>query len=209
MKLYLRPPLVVALLLTPWAVDATTQTADAPPGCWIRGERADLELRASPFDSASVALEAESVKVCYSQPRKLGRPIMGRLVPYGEPWRLGANEATAVHLPVRAQMAGVVVDPGWYSLYAVPGEREWRIVVNRDWQRWGIPIDDEVMQADVGSGTVPVSGSEGETELLTLRFERTAPASADLVVEWARTTVRIPVELLGDGARGRDQGRAR
>ena len=74
---------------------------------------------------------------------------MGRLVPYGEPWRLGANEATAVHLPVRARVAGVVVDRGWYSLYAVPGEREWRIVVNRDWQRWGIPIDDGVMKADV------------------------------------------------------------
>lgn len=206
MKLNLRSSLAVALLLTPWAADATAQTTNAAPGCWVRGDRADLELRASPFDSASVTLDAGTVKVCYSRPRKLGRPIMGRLVPYGEPWRLGANEATAIHLPVRARVAGIVVDPGWYSLYAEPEERTWRIVVNRDWQRWGIPIDDEVIQADLGSGAVPVSGSEGETELLTLRFARTGSASTDLVVEWERTTVRIPVELLGDDTRGRDEG---
>jgi len=207
MSVDLRPTVMVALFLLLSATRATAQTPSAAPGCWVRGERADLELRGSPFDSASVTLDPGTVKVCYSQPRKLGRPIMGRLVSFGEPWRLGANEATAIHLPVRARVAGVVADPGWYSLYAVPGERAWGIVVNRDWQRWGIPIDDEVMQADVGSGTVPVSTSDGETELLTLRFQRTAPASADLVVEWERTTVRIPVELLDDAARERD-GRA-
>lgn len=47
------------------------------PECWVRGDRADLEFHASPYDSASVSLDAGTVKVCYSRPRKLGRPIMG------------------------------------------------------------------------------------------------------------------------------------
>ncbi len=89
--------------------------AQEQPGCWVQGERADLELRASPFDSASIAVRGGTIKVCYSRPRKLGRPIMGRVVPYGKPWRMGADEATSVYLPVPGTIAAVAVGAGWYS----------------------------------------------------------------------------------------------
>ena len=188
------------LVLAIGAGPGEAQDAAAAPTCWVRGERADLELRASPFDSAAVTLEPGVVKVCYSRPRMLGRPIIGRLVRYGRPWRLGANEATAIHVPVRARIAGVSVEPGWYTLYAVPGEREWRIVVNREVRRWGVPIDDGVREADVGSGNAAVATTPAEVELLTLWFDRTGASSADLVVRWEGTSVRVPVELLtGDG----------
>jgi hypothetical protein len=59
----------LAFLIPAGATDPAAQEAT---GCWIRGERADLELRASPFDSAAVELDAGEVKVCYSRPRKLG-----------------------------------------------------------------------------------------------------------------------------------------
>ncbi|MBW3555053.1 MAG: DUF2911 domain-containing protein [Gemmatimonadetes bacterium] len=188
------------LVLAIGAGPVGAQDTAAAPTCWVRGERADLELRASPFDSAAVALEPGVVKVCYSRPRKLGRPIMGRLVPYGRPWRLGADEATAIHVPVRARIAGVTVEPGWYTLYAVPGEREWRIVVNRGVRRWGVPISDDVRNADLGSGSVPAITTPAQVELLTLWFDRTGASSADLVVRWEGTSVRVPVELLpGEG----------
>lgn len=173
-------------------------SAQQPPdsmGCWVRDERADLELRASPYDSASIELQGDALKVCYSRPRKLDRPIMGRLVPYGEPWRLGANEATALLLPVSGTIAGVRLEPGWYALYAVPGEAQWQIVVNGERRRWGIPIDDAVRERDLGTGSVPVNRMETVVELLTLRFERTAPRAADLVMAWDRTVVRVPVRL--------------
>lgn len=92
-----------AVLLLMFGATAATRE---DTGCWVRGDRADLELRASPFDSAAVSLDAGTVKVCYSRPTKLGRPIMGRLVPYGVPWRMGADELvvhwdrTAVRIPV-------------------------------------------------------------------------------------------------------------
>jgi hypothetical protein len=187
------------LLLLAGAGAVSAQDEPASTDCWIRGEAADLELRASPFDSTSMALDPGVVKVCYGRPRKLGRPIMGRLVPYGRPWRLGADEATAIHVPVRAVIAGVAVEPGWYSLYAVPEERQWLIVVNADARRWGIPIDDEVRRADVGSGAVDVSDAGEQAEMLTLRFDRTSARSADLVVTWDRTSVRIPVVLVAGG----------
>lgn len=167
-------------------------TAD-PPGCRIRGDREDLELRVSKLDSASVELEGGTVKLCYSRPRKLDRPVMGRLVPFGEPWRLGANEATAVHVPFPAEIAGVAVEPGWYSLYAVPGPDAWELVVNREAHRWGIPIDEEVREHDLGSGTVPVDSLGETTERLTIRLERATSDSAKMVISWERTRVRASI----------------
>lgn len=195
--------LLPILVLSTAPAEAVAQTA-APP-CWVRGDPADLELRASPYDSTVVALQEGRVKVCYSRPRKLGRPIMGRLVPWGEPWRFGANEATAIHVPTRARIGGVAVEPGWYSLMAIPGEREWRIVVNGQARRWGIPISDEVRSADVGIGRVPTTEVVGTVELFTLELVRSGPSAADLVMAWERTRLRIPIVLEGEerGARKR------
>lgn len=169
-------------------------------GCWIRGPREDLELRVSKLDSASVELAAGTVKLCYSRPRKLGRPVMGRLVPYGEPWRLGANEATAIHVPFPAEIAGVAVEPGWYSLYAVPGRDAWEVVVNREARRWGIPFDEDVTAQDVGSGSVPVTDLPETVERLTIELERAAADSAEMVISWERTRVRAAVVHRTDGA---------
>lgn len=165
----------------------------AAPACWIRGDPGDLELRISRLDSAAVELAGETVKVCYSRPRKLDRPIMGRLVPYGEPWRLGANEATVVHLPFAATVAGVPVEAGSYSLYAVPGEESWEIVVNEATRRWGIPIDEDVRSRDVGSGTVPAETLEETVETLTIDLRRVAPGRAEMRIAWERTGVTVPI----------------
>lgn len=127
-------------------------------------------------------------------------PDHGRLVPFGAAWRFGANEATAIHVPSRATIAGVGVGPGWYSLIAVPGEETWQIVVNGDVQRWRIPIDDAVRESDAGVGSVPSSRAVGAVELFTLDFVPTGDSSADLVMAWDRTRIRIPVALRPSGA---------
>lgn len=178
-----------SLLFLPVSAHAQTN----PPGCWVQGDRADLELRASPFDSTQVQLNAGTVKVCYSRPRRLGRPIMGRLVPYGEPWRMGADEATAIYLPAGATVAGVRLDAGWYSLYAIPDGTEWRIVVNSQAQRWGTPLDAAVRAKDIDSGSVPAEIISSPAELLHMELRATGPHAAELVVHWDHTQVRIPV----------------
>lgn len=192
-------PIVMLALAVACPVPAFSQERAA--SCWVRGDPGDLDLRASPFDSTRAVLEPGPVKVCYSRPRKLDRPVMGRLVPYGEPWRFGANEATAIHVPTSATIAGVPVEPGWYSLVVIPEQEEWRIVVNGMAQRWGIPIDDDVRAQDVGSGTVPVTRSVGVVELFTLELVRTGSASAELVMAWDRTRLGIPVVLTGPPGR--------
>jgi hypothetical protein len=119
---------------------------------------------------------------------------MGELVPYSAPWRLGANEATAIYVPFAARIAGTRVSPGWYSLYVIPEAAQWRIVVNREAQRWGVPIDDEVRAKDVGTGVVSAERLQAPVEKLTITLRRTSNTAATMDVEWERTRVKVPVE---------------
>jgi Protein of unknown function (DUF2911) len=166
----------------------------AADACWIQGDASGVARRPSPLDSTSVALDGGTIKVCYGRPSQRGRAVMGALVPYGEPWRLGANESTAIHVPFRARIAGTDVAPGWYSLYVIPEAKQWRVVVNRTAQRWGVPINSLVREQDVGSGVVPVEHLEKPVETLTITLSRNSSSSATMNVEWENTRVRVPVE---------------
>jgi hypothetical protein len=172
---------------------AAHSPAQAPDrACWVRGSRDGLASRPSALDSTSVALGAHEVKVCYGAPKKNGRQVAGGLIPFDKPWRIGANEATVIYMPVKGSIAGVGVSPGWYSLYAYPGATEWRVVVNSSVKRWGVP---EAVPGDVGTGTVRVENADTTEEALRLRLVSTRANAADLIVHWDKTRVRIPVVL--------------
>jgi Protein of unknown function (DUF2911) len=170
---------------------ASTQESD---GCWLRDKPAEVAQRKSGHDSASVAMDGGTVKVCYGRPHQNGRAIMGKLVPYGEPWRAGADEATAIHVPFRASIAGVNVEPGWYSLYAIPGEKQWKIVVNSEAQRWGVPIDAKVRAKDAGTGMVASEHLATPAETLTIALTTSSPTKATMDIAWSDTHVRVPIE---------------
>ena len=115
---------------------------------------------------------------------------MGGLVPFGEPWRLGANEATTLHVPVAVRFGDLALKPGVYSLYAIPGAT-WQIVVNESAERWGIPINPAVRAHDVGAVTLTSERTDAPVETLTLRWEAGAEGSLVLVTEWEGTRVRV------------------
>ncbi len=158
----------------------------------------ELAGRASPYDSAMVDTEGLRAKVCYSRPYMKGRTIFGAegdaLVPYGKLWRTGANEPTTLHLATAAQIAGIAVEPGTYSLYTIPGESEWTVIVNRSTSQWGHEsrYTPEVEAQEVGRGTVAAEAAGETVEQFTIRWEP-AGAGATLVLEWADRRVAIPV----------------
>ena len=160
--------------------------------CWVRGSRNALASRPSALDSTSVTLQAGEVKVCYGAPKKNGRQVAGGLIPFDKPWRIGANEATVIYMPVKGSIAGVAVQPGWYSLYTFAGPAEWRIHVNSSVQRWGVP---EEVPGDVGTGTVRVEKADAAAEALKLQLASTGANAASLTVHWDLTRVRIPIVL--------------
>jgi hypothetical protein len=173
-----------------------TVTASAGSTCWVRGggTPADAAARPSPLAEVRFTLGGQEALLCYSRPSAKGRAVMGGLVPYGQSWRLGANEATSIHLPFNATIGGSPVDAGTYSIYAVPGQTEWEVVLNRQVERWGIPIDDAVKQGDAVSFKRPVSATSAPVEQLTFRWEATSDSAGQLVMEWEQTQLTIPVE---------------
>ncbi len=155
-----------------------------------------LADRASPFDSASVALAEGELKLCYGRPSARDRTMIGGDdVPFGEPWRLGANEPTTLHTTVAIRIGDVPLDPGSYSLYAIPGDEEWEIVVNTEVDRWGIPISPEVRAHDVGSVTVPRERPDGHVETLTIDFLLPDAGTTAMEVEWEDFRVSVPIEV--------------
>ena len=166
------------------------------PDCFVRG---DLEGRLSSLESASTSFGDVMVKVCYGAPLRrdpnnpeVTREIMGALVPYDAPWRMGANEATAIYLSAGASVGGVALDAGAYSLYATPTMGDWTVHINSVAERWGIAINDEVMANDVGSFTVTPGMLDEAVDQLRYTFSE-AEGGADLVMEWEQTSISIPI----------------
>src|SRR5690606_3942966 len=166
------------------------------PACTWNASGDELASRASPPDSTSAQLGDGVVKVCYSAPSARGRQVFGGLVPYGQPWRLGANEATTIHVTVPAEIGTVRVEPGTYSLYAIPGESEWTIVVNRAANRWGIPINEGVRAQDVGSFTVTPETTD-HVERFSIGLQPAQDGAAQMVIAWETTRVTVPVRAAG------------
>ena len=203
-----RPTLYLAALATVAACggsadDRSGSEAAAPAvtaadlSCWLREGAPPPAERPSPLGETVLTLGAWEGKLCYGRPSAREREVPGGLVPYGEAWRLGANEATTLHLPFPARIGTVDVEPGAYTIYVMASADEWEVFVNGATDRWGVPISDEVRAADVGSFVVPVETADSPVETLTISWAGQDETSGNLVVEWDVLRVPIPVERRG------------
>jgi len=121
--------------------------------------------------------------------------IGGKAVPFGKLWRTGANEPTTFFTPVALSVAGIKVAPGKYSLYSVPGPKEWQVIVNRSTSQWGEESNytDKVKAQEVGRATLTSEQLAAPVETFTIRSGPTGPKGAELILEWEKTRIRIPV----------------
>ena len=159
-----------------------------------------LEGRASPYESARVSVDGEELVVCYGRPSSRGRTMLGgENVPYGALWRSGANEPTTLHVPFAAEIAGIAVEPGSYSLYTIPDPSEWTVIVNRSTTQWGeeASYTDEVREQEVGRALVPAGTTTEHVETFTIMSEPGEGGATHLVLEWEGSRVEIPVRRAG------------
>ena len=172
----------------------SAQPAAATLTCTPQGDRMDLAGRVSPYDSTAVPLGDAQAKVCYGRPSMRGRTVFGDMIPFGELWRTGANEPTIIHLPVAANIAGIAVEPGSYSLYTIPGEEEWTLIVNRSISQWGIESQytSDIEAQEVGRATLPAETTGSPVETFTISATPSGNGS-ELVMEWENARVRVPV----------------
>lgn len=180
-------------------VGAWLPAVPAPaPACWIDPAHAAMEGRPSPLDSASVAFAGDAIKVCYGRPSMRGRTMLGGTDPFGRPWRLGANEATTLFVPVDVIVGDLAVPAGRYSLYTVPDSASAVLFVNRTDERWGVPINAGVRANDLGSTTAAVERTDVPVETLTMRLVPGDMGTVTLIVEWEQWRVRVPIRRATD-----------
>jgi hypothetical protein len=154
--------------------------------------------RKSPLDSVTFKVADQPVKVCYGRPSSRGRVMLGgEAIPYGKLWRTGANEPSVFFASVPLKVAGIDVPPGVYSLYTVPGPKEWEIIVNRSVSQWGHESEytDQVKAKELGRGKVKSESAGSPVETFTIRAEPRGK-DAELVLEWEKTRVRIPFKAV-------------
>lgn len=174
--------------------DLSAQSADQ---CWVQGgDVASTADRPSPMGVVSIPMGDQEATLCYGRPSARGRTVMGELVPFGRPWRLGANEATQIHIPFGAEIGGrngIQIEPGSYSIYVIPGEEEWEFVINEQAARWGVPISAEIQGGDVGRVTRSVTETEEPVEQFTVSWDAHGEMMGHLVMEWENTRVELPI----------------
>jgi Protein of unknown function (DUF2911) len=124
---------------------------------------------------------------------KRGREIFGKVVPYGKVWRTGANEATEITTTKNITLNGFLLKAGTYSLFTVPDQDKWTIVVNSELGLWGSYNHNPKL--DVLRFDVPVQAADRVYEAFTIELE-SRNESADLKLLWDKVKVVVPVKFL-------------
>lgn len=149
-----------------------------------------VEPRPSPMAVARMQKDDTYIKVMYNQPHLRNRKMLGDQIPYGQVWRLGANEATEITLTQDVKLGGEEVEAGTYSMFAIPGEKNWTIILNSDLGLWGAYEYDE--SKDVVRFEVPVKKSREKYEPFTIKFNEMGNA---MMMMWDDKMVEVPVEV--------------
>lgn len=144
----------------------------------------------SPPGTAEVTLKGQEITISYGRPSMRGRKIMGDLVPYDKVWRTGANEATTLTTPVDLDIGGTNVPAGKYTLWTLPSEGTWKLIINKQTGQWGTEYSED---KDLARVDMQKSQTPQPVEQFTISWKKNTGDSADLVMEWETTRVSIPV----------------
>ena len=169
---------VVLLFILSVTLSAVAQgTVQKPP--------VDKSERPSPPAQAKCTLQdGKTITVDYSSPRMKGRQIYGGLVPYGEVWRTGANEATTFVTTANLSIEGKEIPAGNYTLFTVPEEQKWTLIINKKTGEWGIPYkweSEELLRASMTDSELP-----SKLEDFTISFEQKGD-TCTMHIDWSNT----------------------
>lgn len=155
---------------------------------------ADLVLpRVSQSATASQTIGVTQLTVTYSRPGVKGRAIWGALVPYGKPWRTGANEATTFTTTDPITVAGQKLPAGTYSFFTVPAPGTWTVIFSRQKDLWGAFSYDSTQDQLRVSATPDTTAPHNEW--MWLGFENLSAGSCDLVLRWEKLRLAVPIAV--------------
>ncbi|MFL9482093.1 DUF2911 domain-containing protein [Chitinophagaceae bacterium LWZ2-11] len=132
-------------------------------------------------------------RVIYSRPLKNNRDVFGGIIKYREMWRLGANEATEIEFFKNVKIGGKPVAKGRYTVYCIPDETKWTIILSNDNYSWGSFIYD--IRKDVLRTDIPVEKGNDNIEAFTMFFDENN-AGANLLMMWDNVKATLPIAIV-------------
>lgn len=147
----------------------------------------DNASRPSPPAQATASVNGKTITIDYGQPAVKGREIWGKLVPYGQVWRAGANETTAFTISADATIEGQKLAAGKYAFFVIPNEKEWTIIFNKTikWGAFSYKQDEDVLRVNV-----PVKNAKTFAEKLNYEISDKGVVS----LTWANATANFNVK---------------
>ena len=152
--------------------------------------------RPSPAASAECKFSnGKTIKVAYSSPRAKGRKIFGdasekSVVPYGQIWRTGANEATTFVTDGNVNVGGKAIPAGSYTIFTIPNSDKWTLIVNKKTAEWGIPYKYEA--DELGRVDMKVSKTSSPVENFTISFDQ-GGSKCTMRLEWENTRASVEI----------------
>ena len=163
--------------------------------CFVGASAQIKTPQPSPTAEIEQAIGLTKVEVSYSRPGVKGRTIFGDLVAYGKLWRTGANSATTIKTESDIMLAGKSLKKGTYSVFTIPGESEWTIIINSDATA---STNKYAEDKDIMRFTVKSSKTAVKVESFTMLFSNLTNDSADWQIMWENTMITIPVKSAVD-----------
>jgi hypothetical protein len=152
-----------------------------------------VNSRLSPPAKASVTIAGKQIKVDYYAPSMRGRRIMGSLVPYGEVWCMGANVATGLTTDADLQIGALKLPKGTYSIWALPTQKEWTLIVNKQSGQHHLDYEPE---RDFGRTKMNLKSLSSPVEVMKIDLAATGGNKGTLGVSWETTEAWIPFTVL-------------
>jgi hypothetical protein len=141
----------------------------------------------SPHVRSDWTIDGANISIEYGRPFLKGRSE-AQVMPPGKEWRTGADEATTLKTDKELMFGNLTVPAGTYTLYTVPGEKEWQLIVSKKTGQWGVPYP---QGEDLGRVPMSVTKNASPVEQLTISLHDTAKGG-ELRIDWGTTSARVP-----------------
>jgi hypothetical protein len=141
------------------------------------------------------AKDQPMARIIYGRPMKNGRIIFGGIIKYNEMWRLGANEATEIETFRTLKIAGKILPKGRYTVYCLPTENKWTIIINKDNFCWGNFTYDT--KKDIIRTDIDLEKNAESVEAFTIYFDDTKNG-ANLIFLWDDIKTSLPITLVDE-----------
>ena len=154
----------------------------------------DQKPPASPAAQAKETFGSKTVTIDYCAPSMRGRKIFGGLVPFDHWWRTGANSATTLKTDINLKIGNLGVPAGTYTLYTIPEQSGWTLIVNKQTGQWGTKYDEtqDLGRVKMTEGVMPSS----PIETFQIKFEHTKDLKTELHLLWETTDVYVGVTAI-------------